>query len=52
MNIGGTDGLSRERVKSVYSQLNEWKVGARKYNNEGERIWVACLTMEKVGLVG
>ena len=27
-------------------------MGARKYNNEGERIWVACLTMEKVGLVG
>ena len=43
--------MSRERAKNVYSQLNEWKVGAKKYNNEGERIWVACLTMEKVGLV-
>lgn len=27
-------------------------MGARKDNSEGERIWVACLTMEKVGLVG
>ena len=44
--------MSRERAKNVYSQLNEWKVGAKKYNNEGERIWVAYLTMEKVGLVG
>lgn len=44
--------MSRERVKNVYSQLNEYKVGARKHNSEGERIWVAYLTMEKVGLVG